>query len=294
MAAKWAVVVLVLAAATGVHSQSRARIVRVSFLTPNTFLSAPVPTGRARTWTQAILNEPVVAGDWLRTGPGGALEIQLDCGSALRLGQNAAMQVQVLSAGPKGVPVTTIAIIQGWTSFSLRRADSANLSLAVAGGLVESSYGNARFQITVAAQPPSAVMSVGYGTVGIEVNGVDFALKKAERLSWGVSGASRRSQAVKAKDPYTRWSQDRDNAFDRALLLDEGPQFAGADIAAAPGSTTATRGTPQPEWSSQGFLPPPQGYFVNQQGKWATINDLPTSPEAAGTGTVEVPACAYD
>ena len=294
MAAKWAVVVLLLAAAVGVQGQSRVRIVRVSFLTRNTILSPPVPAGHARFWTQILLNEPIVAGDWLRTGPGGALEVQMDCGSALRLAQNSAMEVRGLSLGPKGVPITAVAVTQGRTFFSMRRADSADFRIVLPGGRVDETQGNARFQIIVAAQPPAATVSVSNGQIGLKVNGVSYALKKSERLAWDAGGAPQRSKAVKGNDPYIRWSQDRDNAFDRSFLLDEGSHFAGADIAAAPGSTLATTGTPQPEWSSQGFLPPPQGYFVNMQGKWATINDLPTSPEAAGTGGIEVPACAHN
>jgi len=284
---------LLLAAAGGVQSQSRVRIVRVSFLTPNTILSPPVQTG-ARRWTQVMLNEPIVAGDWLRTGPGGALEIQLDCGSALRLAQNSAMRVQVLSLGPKGLPVTRVAVEQGRAFFSMRRADSADFRIVLPRGTVDESHGNARFQIIVAAQPPSATVSVSNGRIGVEVNGTAYPLKNSERLAWNSAGAPQRSKAVKAKDPYAKWSQDRDNAFDRSLLLDEGSQFAGAEVAAPPGSTMATTGTPQPEWNAQGFPPPPQGYFVNQQGKWATISDLPTSPEAAGTGGIEVPACAHN
>ena len=44
--------------------------------------------GDSGTWSAAVLNQPVVNGDKVSTGPGGRAEVQLDFANILRLGSN--------------------------------------------------------------------------------------------------------------------------------------------------------------------------------------------------------------
>ena len=288
-----------LAAAGWLWAAPAVRIVRISFV-QHTVQARPAVVagqGAAAPWSPALLNAPVIQGEQLRTGSNSAVEVQLECGSALRLAPDSSFSFPRLTRSAKGEPETTVAVGQGVAFFSLRSADARDLQIRLPEGEVLSTSGNARLRVAVTAGAPGTVsVLVAGGSAKVRAAGAVHELKGSTQLRWAAAGAAQSSRARMPKDRWTRWSEARDDAFSRVLMEGRQSGFAGAQLESLPGSTALNPGSsaPQPEWNTGGFPGPPSGYMVNQHGQWEGIGDQPTRPADPGAAGIEVPACALN
>jgi len=264
------------------------RIVHISFLVHQAQMrhAADPPA----TWSKALLNAPVVEGESIRTSPQSEIEVQLECGSALRLAPDSEFSFPQLSLRPDGVAVTTVAVETGSAFFSMRHQDSRDFQVIVPADRHATVIPakSADFRVDVPAHAPASVQLTG-GHADVRVGGAAFKLKKSMRLVWSADVAPHLDWAP-PPDAAARWNRSREDAFGRALLASQPiSQFAGAELAAAPGSNSVTQGTPQANWNSDGFLNAPTGFHVNGYTQWEAIADQPTGlPKSS----VQVPACA--
>ena len=264
------------------------RIVHISFLVHQAQVRHAADP--AATWSKALLNAPVVEGESIRTPPQGEIEVQLECGSALRLAPDSEFSFPQLSLRPDGVAATTVAVESGSAFFSMRHQDSRDFQVIVPADRAATVVpGNsADFRVDVPSQAPASVQLTG-GHADVRVGGAAFKLKKSMRLVWSADVAPHPDRAP-PPDAAAHWNHSREDAFGRALFASEPiSQFAGAELEAAPGSSSVTQGTPQANWNSDGFLDAPTGFSVNGYRQLEAIADRPS---ALPKSSVQVPACA--
>lgn len=229
--------------AAGLWAESRARIVHISFLTlpAETRHPAALLPGR---WTPALLNAPVVEGESLRTGDTGQAEVELECGSALRLASNSRVTFTRLRRHDDGVAETSLTLDPGRYFFSLRRDDARDFHLQLPGARVATLRGAARFQIRVQAANAGSLDVTG-GEAEVRVGATVYEVKKSSRLLWVGAGHAQQLPLGHATDAESDWSQKRDRMFDRALMASRlrPAEQMGAQIRGLP-TPEATPGAP--------------------------------------------------
>ena len=224
--------------AASVCAESRARIVYISFL------ASPVQIHRSTAllpahWSAALLNAPVVEGESLRTGDNGEAEVELECGSAVRLAPNSRLTFSHLRRRDDGVTATTVVLERGRFFFSLRHADARDFHVELPGAHVEAFKGVARLQARVSGSK-AASLDVTAGQAVVHVGNTVYEVKKSNRIEWTTAGSVRQLPLRAGSDASSEWSRNRDRAFDRSLVASRpSTQVAGAEVYGlpAPGPT---------------------------------------------------------
>lgn len=284
----WVAIVLLLAATVWALGDSYVRIVRISFLTSRVDVRRPLAPGGAlgpeARWTPALLNAPIVQNEKIRTGSGGEVEIQLECGSALRLAPNSEMSVNALRLRDDGVHATRVAVTGGEAFFSVRRADSADFHLALADGAVATPEGAARLRVTAPADGPATVELLD-GHAQVELGKHVYPLRKSAVLELQPGGMVA-WVAAPAPDQWAQWSHRRDQLFERAIAASEPKPVmdASSDQPPPPPAPPAT-GTK----AATALLNNPAGVFAEMD-----TGSLSSDPFFAGHdgGPMLVPGCA--
>ncbi|MGH9486863.1 MAG: FecR domain-containing protein [Terriglobales bacterium] len=231
-----------LAAAVFIVAQSCARIVIISYLRNSVQVELPsAPKTPPAQWTKAARNAPIVEGESLRTLANSAAEVELECGSALRLAPEAAMTFSRLRLGTKGVEQTTVSLQAGEAFFTLGKVDSRGFQALVPGGTISLLHGAASLRLDVAQSQP-AIIEVLSGNVQVETDGKTASVKAHSSFQL-VPGAGVDLIANAKPDSWQKWSQQRDQAFKLALwnstplppvLLDYQPVAPGGVIMPGP------------------------------------------------------------
>ncbi|HUX68551.1 MAG TPA: FecR family protein [Terriglobales bacterium] len=223
MPGRWKVATFLLAAvlAAGVLAlaDSYVRIVRVSFLAHQVEVSRPAAAAagatRPRRWSTALLNAPVVQSERLRTRAAGEAEVQLECGSALRLAPDSELVFSKLSLLDSGVRATTVTLRRGTAYFTLQRADSPDFHVLLPGGEISTPNGGASLRVAAPDDAPATVeLLAGHAVVTAEQQ--KFVLKKSRTLALLPDGGVAWRPAA-PPDLWQRWSRSRDQAFQRAV-----------------------------------------------------------------------------
>lgn len=206
---------LALGCAVGIFADSRVRIVRISFLEHTVEVSHTSPAQ----WEPALLNAPVVESEMIRTGAGARAEIQLECGSALRLAPSSAFAFTKLRLRDDGIRSTTIAFHRGTALISLRRADSPDFHIQLPNAEISTPDGPAILRLDA---PPSAptIVALLDGHATLLWRGLRYPLAKSRQWALASSGPPV-SQPAAPSDRFTQWSHERDQAFQRAVLADQ-------------------------------------------------------------------------
>lgn len=220
----------------GLWAESRARIVHISFLLPPSQVSRELPAApHPRRWTAALLNAPVIEGESVRTGDAGRLEIQLECGSAVRLTPDSRLTFSRLRRHDNGDTATTLTLEKGRVFFNLRRADTSDFHLDLAGARLDIPKEGIRFQARVLGAAAGSI-AIASGDATLLVHGASHDLKKSSGLAWSGDGSVRPLPAADETDPGAVWSHDRDREFDRALVAGRlRTDLEGADVRTVPG-----------------------------------------------------------
>lgn len=240
------VAALLLVAALVALADSHVRIVRISFLAHQVEVSQPAAaapgTPRVGRWTSALLNAPVVESERIRTKAAGEAEVQLECGSALRLAPDSELTFSKLLLLTSGVRATTVALRRGTAYFTLQRADSRDFHVLIPGGEISTPDGSASLRVSAPANAPATVeLLSGHATVQAEQQ--QFVLKKSRALTLKPDGGVA-WQAAAPPDLWERWSRSRDQAFQRALNESEPKPNMDAQALAPPPPPPSIAGSP--------------------------------------------------
>ncbi|MDB5092579.1 MAG: hypothetical protein JWO85_680 [Candidatus Eremiobacteraeota bacterium] len=187
--------------------------------------SVAVQRGDAATPSAAVINAPVLGGDYLTTGDDSRAEVQMDGSTIVRLGSNVQMRFTRLGGDARAIQVAEGTVELRLTRGTDGRADIDTPSITVrprlSGSYRVSVTGDGRTLVTV--RSGDAVIVTPQGDRALSVGSTLVAQGPA-------SNPSITSQAVVALDDFDRFNEDRDARNERALA-DE--QYVSRDIAGA-------------------------------------------------------------
>lgn len=269
---------LLLAAAVAV-GESRVRIVVIRFVKHRVQVKLPRPASDPQAplrWTTALLNAPVIEGESIRTRINSEAEVELECGSALRLAPQSAMTFNRLRLRDDGVRVTTVTVQRGEAFFTMQDADSRDFHAAIAGGVISMPDGGAKLRLD--ARPGKvASVTVLDGRIEVQVGGQTVAVQSSRRIAIEPGGGIQ-FLAMAKPDEWQKWSLGRDQAFQRAVLA-SGPKPPAQFGAAAPRVP---------------ILPSPTVTADGIEGLFQKLSKKHPDPYAASQGPrVPVPRCAH-
>lgn len=216
--ALWSLLFLAGAAA----GQSRARVVTVSAVGNQVQEKLPPPPGTSATvtaWTKATRNAPVIEGESIRTESDSFTEVELECGSALRLAPESEMEFARLRLSRKGVPETTVKLSRGEAFFTMQNADVSDFHVVLPGGMISMPKGGAALRLDVPGVGMNSVEVLG-GQISIQEGHKSGQVKSKRRVEFLPGGGMHRVAMLKP-DRWQKLSQQRDDAFHRLVIAQE-------------------------------------------------------------------------
>jgi hypothetical protein len=194
--------------------------------------NAEVQLQAADAWLPAERNLPLMESTWVRTGPASRLEIELDEGSAWRLGPDSQGEISDYSRLSTGQRVTLLSLDRGLAWFTGEPKANDSLSLAVPGAQVIFIRGS---RIRLEARENWSLVSVIEGKVRYSSPTAEIDLLAGQTLRLDPENPARffLDREVKAMD-LDHWSEGRDKA--EAAPISAGhvlEQYGLADLDAA-------------------------------------------------------------
>jgi len=183
-------------------------------------------------WMQAERNLPLVEGAWLRTGPASRLEIELDDGSAWRLGPDSQGEISDCSRLSTGQLITLLSLDHGVAYFTGEARGKDSLSLAIPGAQLILTNGA---RIRLRAEGSWSEMAVIEGSVKVSSPDVEVVLGEGQTIRVDSASDARLVfiHKVEAMDP-DQWSEARDKALYAPASANHVPERAGvADLDSA-------------------------------------------------------------
>ncbi len=202
--------------------QSRVRVVTVSAVGNQVQEKLPPPPGTSATvtaWAKASRNAPVIEGEGIRTEPNSFAEVELECGSALRLAPESEMEFTRLRLSREGVPDTTVKLSRGEAFFTMQNADVPDFYADLPGGTINMPKGGAVLRLDVPAVGMNSVEVLG-GQISIQEGNKSEQVKTKRRVEFLPGGGIHLAAMLKA-DRWQKWSQQRDEAFHRQVITRE-------------------------------------------------------------------------
>jgi hypothetical protein len=212
-------------AALVARADSSVRIVRLSLVVGAVEVNLPDGHG----WRPAMLNLPLVEGEQVRTLDSGRVEMQFEGGSTLRLIPDSMVALTRLRSSDNGEFRTTAALTAGTAFITLRKSDARDFVL----------------------QLPSGQRLLPDGATAWRASddgAVQVLEGKLRQQNPGGGEASLQAAAHPPADPWTQWSRNRDQFYDKAF-------HAGAkqDDAVTLVNWWAQMGTPMPRYNGTGL-----------------------------------------
>jgi hypothetical protein len=168
--------------------------------------------GDSGTWSAAVLNQPVVNGDKVSTGPGGRAEVQLDFANILRLGSSA--QANIADFTRKYIQIQ---VGQGLANYSVFGEAEAEPEIDTPNVAVHPAHQDGVFRIEVRTDGDSIII-VRKGEAQISTPQGIGEVKQGEMATVRGSGADARYKITAApeRDDWDRWNSDRDRMIHEA------------------------------------------------------------------------------
>jgi hypothetical protein len=162
-------------------------------------------------WLPAERNLPIGESAWLRTGASSRLEIELDEGSALRLGPDSLVEVSDYTRLSTGQRVTLLSLDRGLAYFTGEPQGRDALMLAVPGAQITLSHGA---RVRLEALETVSRISVIEGIVRISCPAAELDLREGQVVKVEPANAARFSldREIAAME-LDRWSEDRDRVL---------------------------------------------------------------------------------
>jgi FecR protein len=168
--------------------------------------------GDSGTWSAAVLNQPVVNGDKVSTGPGGRAEVQLDYSNILRLGPNA--QATIANFTHKYVQIQ---LGQGLANYSIFGEGETEPEIDTPNVAVHPAHKDGVFRIEVRPDGDSIII-VRKGEAEISTPQGIAEIKLGDMATVRGSGADAKYKITAApeRDDWDRWNSDRDRMIHEA------------------------------------------------------------------------------
>jgi FecR protein len=168
--------------------------------------------GDSGTWSAAMLNQPVVNGDKVSTGPGGRAEVQLDYANILRLGSNA--QANIASFTQKYIQIQ---VGQGLANYSVFGESEAEPEIDTPNVAVHPAHVSGVFRIEVRPDGDSIII-VRKGQAQISTPQGIADIKQGDMATVRGSGADAKYKISAAPEPddWDRWNSERDHMIHQA------------------------------------------------------------------------------
>src|SRR5580692_566234 len=168
--------------------------------------------GDSGTWSAAVLNQPVVNGDKVSTGPGGRAEVQLDYANILRLGSDA--QANIANFTQKYIQIQ---VGQGLANYSVFGESEAEPEIDTPNVAVHPAHVNGVFRIEVRPDGDSIII-VRKGQAQISTPQGIADIKQGDMATVRGSGADAKYKIGPAPDPddWDRWNSERDHMIHQA------------------------------------------------------------------------------
>jgi hypothetical protein len=162
--------------------------------------------GDSGTWSAAVLNQPVVNGDKVSTGPDGRGEVQLDYANILRLGSSS--QANIANFTQKYIQIQ---VGQGLANYSVFGESEAEPEIDTPNVAVHPAHQDGVFRIEVRPDGDSIII-VRKGEAQISTPQGIGEVKQGEMATVRGSGADARYKISPApeRDDWDRWNTDRD------------------------------------------------------------------------------------
>jgi hypothetical protein len=162
-------------------------------------------------WTAGERNLPLVESAWLRTGASSRLEIELDEGSAWRLGPDSQVEISDYAQLSTGQRVTVLSLDRGLAYFTGEPGAADTLTLAVPGAQVTLLRG-ARVRLQVDASVSR--ISVLEGVVRFFCPAAEIDIREGQTVRVEPAHTARfdLDREVPAMD-LDRWNEDRDKTL---------------------------------------------------------------------------------
>ncbi|MCU1232883.1 MAG: hypothetical protein JWP63_850 [Candidatus Solibacter sp.] len=267
----------------------------------------------ASPWGPAARNLPLPESAWLRTGPAARFEIELDEGSAFRVGPDSQIELSDYSRLSTGQRITVVSLDHGVAWFTGEPSRNDTLSLAVPGAQITFSRGaRVRLQVDVTVSRISVIEgSVRLSCPAAELDIREGQTVRVEPLTPARFALDREIAPLE----LDRWSEERDKALESSASSSHVAQRYGVDDLDAAGEWLQT--DVGPVWKpkiTEGWAPFQNGHWrwydtlgytwVSNEhwgwlpyhyGRWTRKNDLGWvwAPSAAGAAAVFKPGDVY-
>ncbi|MGB7601527.1 MAG: DUF6600 domain-containing protein [Candidatus Sulfotelmatobacter sp.] len=168
--------------------------------------------GDSGTWSAAVLNQPVVNGDKISTGPGGRAEVQLDFANILRLGSNS--QASIANFTHKYIQVR---VAQGLVNYSVFGESETEPEIDTPNVALHPAHQDGVYRIEVRPDGDSVII-VRKGEAQISTPQGIANVKQGDLVTVRGSGADARYKISTApeRDDWDRWNSDRDRMIHNA------------------------------------------------------------------------------
>jgi len=166
--------------------------------------------GDSGDWVAARINQAVVEGDSIMTGPGSRAEVQLDHGNLVRLDGNS--EIEFSSLGNRKFQIR---VIRGSIGYSELRGSDADVDIETPHVALRPMK-NGRYRIEMG--PAETVVTVRKGEAEIaSVNGAE-TLRSGRMMIVrdGPEGPEFRVSGADPKDEWDRWAESRDNRLSKS------------------------------------------------------------------------------
>jgi FecR protein len=202
--------------------------------------SVAVQRGDATTPTEAVVNAPVLGGDFLTTGDNSRAEVQIAGGTLLRLGDNVQLRFTHLDTDTRAIQLA-----EGTVNLRLLRGTDGSSDIDTPSVTVRPRAGGS-YRVTVTPDGQTLV-TVRSGDAAIVTPQGDQALEPGTTLvaQGPASNPSITTQAAVALDEFDRFNLDRDGRYERAVANDK---YVNPDIVGGADLDTNGRWAPDPRY----------------------------------------------
>jgi hypothetical protein len=168
--------------------------------------------GDSGTWSAAVLNQPLVNGDKVSTGPGGRAEVQLDYANILRLGSSA--QANIANFTHKYIQIQ---LGQGLANYSVFNESEVEPEIDTPNVALHPAHVDGVFRIEVRPDGDSIII-VRKGEAQISTPQGIADIKQGDMATVRGSGADAKYKITAApeRDDWDRWNSDRDRMIHEA------------------------------------------------------------------------------
>ena len=165
------------------------------------------------TWSAAVLNAPVVAGDRVSTGDRARTELQLDYANILRLAQSSQANINTLTRSQ-----IQIQLGRGMASYAVFKNSDADAEIDTPNVAIRTNRREASFRILVTADDHTEVL-VRRGEVEVTTPQGGTRVTQGQLIT--VQGTGDQVQykigEATARDDFDQWNSDRDNMIRNAV-----------------------------------------------------------------------------